>query len=247
MTSQMAGSIHGGLLEGLSVVDLTTPVGWDCGRILAGLGAKVLRVDTPDALAELRSDPGRAAAWRLGQIGKAPITLDYRAAHGREALLELIDKSDVVLESFAPGVMAQLGLSYDQLSRRRPELIETSITPFGQTGPYSAFKGGELVVSAMSSLLELNGDPDRPPVREPGAAHLFHACAAAVTATVFALHERERSGRGQWIDISAQEVGASRNTAWVLAAQFDGRHPRRLGRYLNLGRTGEGNRTVWRL
>jgi crotonobetainyl-CoA:carnitine CoA-transferase CaiB-like acyl-CoA transferase len=68
-----------------------------------------------------------------------------------------------------------------------------------------------------------------------------------MTAAVFALRERERSGRGQWIDISAQEVGASRNTAWILAAQFDGRHAARNGPYLNLGRRGEGNRTIWRL
>jgi crotonobetainyl-CoA:carnitine CoA-transferase CaiB-like acyl-CoA transferase len=221
------------LLSSLRVVDLSTELAWDCGRILASFGAEVIRVDLPDAVATL--------AWRVGQADKHCVAIDYASDAGRSELLQLIADADVLIESFDTVALQRYGLHYEQLRQLCPALCVVSLSAFGRSGPRSRFRGGELVVSAMSGILSTCGDADRPPVREPCNANWFHACAAGALGAVMAHRHRSAGGSGQWVDISAQEMGAARNTTWVIAHQFDARAVRRNGP--NFGAT----RGIWKV
>src|SRR6185295_11180474 len=93
------------------------------------------------------------------------ITLNLESARGREIFSRLVAESDFVIETFVPGYLESLGLDYDQLSRINPRVVLTSITPFGQTGPYSKFKASDIEIMALSGCMSLTGDPGRPPLR----------------------------------------------------------------------------------
>src|SRR5262245_9388491 len=151
-------------------------------------------------------------------------------------LLPLLAASDVLLEyeGLSPELRAQF-----------PRLIHATLTAFGSIGPRAHFRGGELVCSAMGGVLRMVGDRDRPPVKEALDACLFHAHAAAAAAIMLAYHERELSGRGQHVDISVQEVAASRLTNAVVLWQFDKRMLERSGQHLRYGRAAV--RCIWPL
>jgi len=225
------------LLRGLRVLDVTTPLAYTAGVLLASLGAEVIRID--------RAAGERSAAWRLGNRGKHCIAIDYETAAGRAQLLRLATDSDVMIESFKPGRLAAIGLGFDVLEGINPRLSLISITPFGQTGPNAAWEAGELVTAAMSGIMSVQGLPGREPLKEPLDAHFFHACMAGAMGAMIANHHQRRAGQGQWVDISAQELGASRNTIWTMAHQFDHRGLTRCGDQLNLGRG--PTRLIWRI
>lgn len=225
------------LLSDLRVIDIASPQAYDCAKFMATLGAEVIRIDAQPAQDERR--------WAIGNVGKQSMTLDY-TGEGRETFLQLVARSDILVESFLPGHLASLGLGFDDLKAVNPRLIQVSITPFGQQAPYRDYKGGELVVSALASNLWQMGEADKPPVREPGEPNFFHACAAGVFGALVAERERRETGRGQLVDISAQEMGAGRNTLWILQHQFaGGRTSQRLGQTIDLG--WGGSRAVWAL
>lgn len=213
------------LLNGYRVLDLSDLHGYSCGRILASLGAEVIKIEPPtgdpwrDLPHQRVSDQG--LYWYVHNTGKKSLSLDLESAQGQEIFRKLVDQTDVIVESFQPGYLDSLQMGYEALNKIRPELILVSITPFGQQGPYQNLAGSELVVSALSGVLKGTGYPDRAPVKEAGDACIFHACAAAFTATSMALFERGNSGQGQHIDISMQEVAAARNTVGLMSYQFD--------------------------
>jgi crotonobetainyl-CoA:carnitine CoA-transferase CaiB-like acyl-CoA transferase len=196
------------------VVDLCDKKGIFCGRILGDLGCDVIKVEKP------RSDTTRS----LGAFGddspgsqkglfllaynanKRSITLDIENPDGKEIFKRLIQKADVVLESFSPGYIAGLGLSYEELSKVNPSLVMTSITPFGQSGPYRDFKASDLTLWCLGGMAYVSGDPDRAPVQVSSPQAYLHGAAAAAAATVIALFHRELSGEAQWIDVSIQEA-----------------------------------------
>jgi crotonobetainyl-CoA:carnitine CoA-transferase CaiB-like acyl-CoA transferase len=128
---------------------------------------------------------------------------------------------------------------------QHPRLIHASLTPFGAHGPYARYRGSELVCSAMSGVLRTVGDRDRPPVKEALDACWFHAHAATAAAIMLAYHERELSGRGQHVDVSVQEVAASRLTNAIVLWQFDKRALERSGQLLRYGRAAV--RCIWKL
>jgi crotonobetainyl-CoA:carnitine CoA-transferase CaiB-like acyl-CoA transferase len=230
------------LLQGLRALDLTTELAWDCGRILASYGVEVLRLDTPDGAAACTDEQGDGAvAWRIAHADKQCSVLDYGSPEGYETLQALLADADFLLESFTPAEAAELGLEPAAVRARHPHLVQVSISAFGRIGPRAGWRGGELVAAAMSGIVSTGGDADRPPVREPCRAHFFHACAAGALGALIAHHERRRSGRGQWVDISAQETGTNRNTTWLIAHQFDQRAVQRAG--ANFGAT----RGIWRV
>lgn len=150
----------------------------------------------------------------------------------------LLASADVLVEYGARPELATVRAEH-------PRLIHASLTPFGATGPRAHFRGGELVCAAMGGVLRMLGDRDRAPVKEALDACLFHAHGAAAAAIMLALHERELSGRGQHVDVSVQEVAASRLTNALVLYQFDRRRLERTGQWLQYGRAAV--RCIWRL
>lgn len=213
------------LLTGYRILDLTDLHGYTCGRILAAHGAEVIKIEPPggDKWRTVGRSPSgwETLFWVINNTGKKGVSLDLESDAGAEIFKLLVEKTDIVIETFNPGYLDKLGIGYRQLETINPGIILTSITPFGQNGPYKDYRGSELVASAMSGVLKTIGYPDRAPVKEAGDACIFHASAAASAATMFALYERGSSGRGQHVDVSMQEVAAARNTVCLLSYQFD--------------------------
>jgi benzylsuccinate CoA-transferase BbsE subunit len=201
------------ILGGYRVLDLTDEKGVFCGWVLASLGADVIKVESPkgDRLRSLapfyKDKPGIETSLQhfAYNANKKGITLDIETADGQAILKRLVETSHFLVESSQPGRMERLGLGYGELSQINPKLVMTSITPFGQQGPYSQYKATELVCSAMSGFTYLTGDPDRAPlwVSVPQAYTMGGSEGAA--ATMIAHYHRERTGEGQYIDVSIRE------------------------------------------
>jgi crotonobetainyl-CoA:carnitine CoA-transferase CaiB-like acyl-CoA transferase len=201
------------LLAPYRVLDLTNERGLLCGQIFGDLGADVIKVEPPGGSDARRigpfyqdvPDPNRSLFWWAYNRNKRGLTLDYTKADGRALLLRLAEHADFVIESENPGRMAELGLGYDNLAAINPAIVYVSITPFGQDGPKAGYADTDLIVLAASGFLALTGDDDRPPVRVSVPQAYLHASAEATAAALIANHERQRSGRGQHVDVSAQQ------------------------------------------
>ncbi|MBI2761819.1 MAG: CoA transferase [Chloroflexi bacterium] len=202
-----------GPLAGIRVVDLARGGAQIAGRILADLGAEVIAVEPPGGAPERRWPPfaeGREESpegslyWAAMSLGKRSVVLDLGVQADRGRVLTLLQSADVLIESFPPGALDALGLGYDDVSRRAPGLVYTSITPYGQTGPDAMSPSTDLTVEAAGGLVGLQGDNDRPPVPVGFPQASFHAGAQAAADTIIALNERERSGLGQHLDVSMQ-------------------------------------------
>ena len=165
-------SIEEALLGCYRALDLTDEKGFLCGRLLGDMGVDVIKVEQPGG------DPARnigpfyhniphaekSLNWFVFNANKRGITLNLETADGQDIFKRLVGTTDFVIESFPPGYMDGLGLSYTALSEINPGVIIASITPFGQDGPYKDYKTSDLVSMAMSGLVYNSGDPDRPPV-----------------------------------------------------------------------------------
>lgn len=219
------------LLSGFGALDLTDEKGFVCGKILAALGVETIKIEKPGGdpargippFLHDAPDPEKSLYWFAFNTDKRSITLNLDASQGQELFRKLVERADFVLESFTPGYMDSLGLGYEALSRVNPRIIVTSITPFGQKGPYAQYKGSELIASAMGGVLATNGDPDRAPLREGPDSIYFRANAAAALGTVIAHYYREITGEGQQVDVSLQEVAASRTSTNLVVWEFDKR------------------------
>jgi crotonobetainyl-CoA:carnitine CoA-transferase CaiB-like acyl-CoA transferase len=201
------------LLSSLRVLDLTDEKGFLCGRILADLGADVIKIEPPGG------DPARnigpfyhqnpdsegSLYWFAYNANKRGITLKIESRDGQQILKDLVSRADFIIESFRPGYLDKLGLGYSDLSRINPRIIYTSVTPFGQTGPYKNYKASDLVVMAMSGMMYITGHPGEAPLRISFPQSFLLASAHAAAATMVAHYYRETAGEGQQVDISAQE------------------------------------------
>ncbi len=203
-------------LTGLRVIDLADEWGPLCGRMLADLGATVIRVESPSGAAT-RSFPPFAAdgtslwfAFRNGN--KQGVTADLTTDDGRARLHALLADADVCIESSHPGTLAALDLDPKMLCAAFPQLVLCSITPFGQTGPYSGFAATDDVVIALSGWLTTSGTPDKAPLLPPGSLATDAAAVHAIFAVLSALYQRRSTGRGQYIDLSALEAVTQLNT-----------------------------------
>ncbi len=212
-----------GALEGFRVLDLTYQWGFLCGKVLGDLGADVIKIEPPGG------DPSRNLApfykdipdsekslyWFSYNSNKRGITLDISHRDGQGIFKKLVETADFLIETYPPGYMDGLGLGYSQLSRLNPRLVMTSITPFGQSGPYvdKKFKSPDLVSWALGGVLYMSGDTDRPPVRISGPQPQadVHAAAEAAAGTMIAHYYRQSTGEGQWVDVSVQQA-----VVWVL-------------------------------
>jgi len=203
-----------GLLSGYRVLDLADEKGLLCGRMLAGWGADVIKVERPGGdparnIGPFYKDiphPERSLFWFALNADKRGITLDIETADGRDIFRRLVKTADFVVESFAPGYMEGLGLGYRELEKINPGIILTSITPFGQSGPYAQFKATDMTVWALGGMMYLSGDPDRPPVQLSVPQAYFHGGIHGALGSMVALYYRELTGEGQQVDVSAHEA-----------------------------------------
>ena len=222
-----------GALEGVRVLDLTRLLpGGFCTLLLADLGADVLKVEdtgTGDYIrwmppyygAEQQQREGTASAYFLAlNRNKRSMRLNLKDDRGREVLLRLVQDYDVVVESFRPGVMERLGVGYEALHARNPRLIYCPISGYGQDGPLTARSGHDTNYLALNGLLGLSGRRGGPPIQSAGQiADLGGGGLMAAVGILAALHERERSGEGQVVDISMTD-GALSWLAMVVARYF---------------------------
>ncbi len=235
------------MLEGLRVLDLSREPGWLAGKILADTGADVVSVEPPggDRAGRRgpylggRPDPERSLPWLALNTSKRGITLSLEAPRGRALFLELARRADVVLETERPGAMAERGLGWETLREANPRLVYCAVTPFGQTGPWARHRAGDLVVVALGGNAGVTGDPDRPPVRCTMPTAYLHGGPEAAAGIAMALFARERTGRGQFVDVSLHETQLSTLVTGVGGFTLSGRLPRRTGPIL--GRT----REIW--
>lgn len=225
-------------LRGRRVLDLGGARGAYCGKLLAEMGADVVKIEPPGGDPARRTPPcwrspdGEATsfAFLYANTSKRSVTLDLDAFAGRELLLRLAARADLVIEAFAPGHLAERGLDHPALQRVNPRIVLTSISGFGQTGPHRSYHSCDLVANALGGALYVTGDADDPPVALAGEqAHLTAASFAAVSSLIALLHAGH-TGLGQHVDISTQEAVASM-THICGAGKFldDGIVPRRRG------------------
>ena len=196
-----------GPLTGLTVLDLTRVLsGPYCTMFLGDMGARVIKVEHPD-----RGDDTRAwgppfvngeSAYFLGtNRNKESVTLDFKDPRGREVLDRLVDRADVLIENFRPGTMTRAGLDFDTLHARLPRLIYCSISGFGHTGPRRTQAGYDAVIQAEGGLMSITGAADGPPFRLGVAIADMVAGLLAAQGILLALYARDRTNRGQHIDI----------------------------------------------
>ncbi|MBW2622865.1 MAG: CoA transferase [Deltaproteobacteria bacterium] len=203
-----------GMLDGYRVLDLTNEIGPLCGKLLGDLGADVIKIEKPDGdssrnIGPFFQDtphPEKSLYWFAYNASKRGITLNIETLDGAKIFKNLVKTAAVVVESFKPGYLDELGLGYSELNKINPQIIMTSITPFGQTGPYSQYKGADIVNWALSGMMLLTGDPDRPPVQISHVPQSWlHGGADGAVGTAMALYRRALSGTGQHLDVSIQE------------------------------------------
>ena len=207
-----------GALSGVRVVEwgnyISAPF---CGKVLAELGAEVIKVEPPLVGDDSRRsgpfpghipDPERSGLFLLSNINKRGVSLNLNTATGRELFDRLLESADVLLENQPSGVPRDLGLDYGALKWRFPRLIVTSISPFGRSGPYSGFKGSDLTNNALGGLSFGTGHPDREPLTTPLHQISYLAAVGAAFATTVAILARDATGRGQLVDVSESQVAA---------------------------------------
>jgi crotonobetainyl-CoA:carnitine CoA-transferase CaiB-like acyl-CoA transferase len=205
-------------LSDVRVIDLTQAIaGPYCTKVLADLGADVLKIERPET-----GDPARRAgpfpgdephAERSGlflhlNTNKRGITLDLKTAFGREVVRELVREADILVESFRPGTMEGMGLGYAELAAINPGLTYTSISNFGQDGPYRDWKGADIVFYAIGGSMHSTGMPDREPLKLAGTVCQYQAGNLAAAVSLMAFYGARDRGLGQQLDVSIFEAQA---------------------------------------
>ncbi len=228
-----------GLLEGVKVVDLTRFfAGPYCTKLLAALGAEVVKIEQPgsgDPARELppfanQRLPSESGAWFLYlNTAKKSVTLNLKSGKGRELLLELVRQADILVENFAPGVMERLGLDYAALEPVNPSLVMTSISNYGQTGPYRDWKAAEINLYAVGGLMNITGEPEEPPLKEGAPLAQLGAGQNAFVATMTALLHAEDTGQGQHIDLAIAEYATNVLENALMQYSYSGREFTRVG------------------
>ena len=208
-----------GILRDLMVVELGDEGTQMCGKLLADMGATVIKVEPSEGCRARHrgpyldghdGDPDASLYFWANNTSKDSVRLDLDDPKGREAYLRLLEQADVVLEDQRVGYLSLWGLAYEQLRERFPALIHVSVTPFGSTGPFSTWKGSDIVLWAMGGAMSLIGytDPTTPPLVPQGDLVAQLAGQWACMGTLAALEARDRHGEGQHVDVSMQEVVA---------------------------------------
>jgi len=222
-------------LSDLHVIDMATVfAGPGAARHLGDFGADVIKVESPagDGVRRMGWFPpggGDSYTWKLLGRNKRAVVIDLKTDAGRDAFLRLVDEADVVVENFRPGTLERLGIGPDVLSARNPRLVVLRVTGFGQDGPYASRPGFATMAEAMSGFAAINGEPDGPPLLPPIALTDEVTAIAGAFAVMVALHDRERTGLGQVIDVNLLESMLQMMSALPSAAAHLGYEQPRLG------------------
>ncbi len=204
-------------LGDIRILDLAGPMGLYCTKLLADLGADVIKIEKPGGdpsrwMGPFFHDdphPEKSLYWFNLNTNKRSITLNLETVDGRKIFKKLLKTADLLIETFPPGYLEKKGLGYSMMKEINPGLIMTSITPFGQTGPYKNYRAYDIVGVAMGGLMFFGGSPEDPP-NQPGASQGYHAAGlSASEASLIALHHKDMTGEGQYIDVSMQESVAN--------------------------------------
>ena len=241
-------------LSGCRVLDLTSPLGHLCGKILGDLGADVIKIEPPAGDAgrsrvPIYTDPAgsrHSMFWLAYNSNKRGLTLNLETVEGKKLFGRLAEKADIVLESFPPGYMASLGFGYEKISAKNPKLVYTAITPFGQTGPYRDFRAEDLEIQALCGVMSLTGYAGKEPMRISLPQSEAWASLYGAMGTLTAYHYRQRSGEGQFVDVSAQAACVIQCVHAPFFWDYNRELPTREGEFMT-GRTitGAKFRTVW--
>jgi CoA:oxalate CoA-transferase len=194
-------------LEGLTVIDLTRVLaGPLCTQMLADLGARVIKVEQPGSGDDARGIgpfvEGSSAYFLSVNRNKESIALDLKQPQDRAVFEQLLSRADVLVENFRPGTLDKLGYGWEALHARHPRLVMTSVSGFGQTGPYRGFPAYDMVVQAMSGMMSVTGHEDSGPCRVGVSIGDLGAGLYAVIGTQAALMRRMRTGQGERVDVS---------------------------------------------
>jgi benzylsuccinate CoA-transferase BbsE subunit len=205
------------LLHSLRILDLADGKASFCSKILADLGAYVIKIEKPGG------DPSRMIGpffdntpssetslffW-YNNTNKRGITLDIEKEEGKEIFRRLLKRADVVVESFSPGYLESIGLGFDSIRQVNPSIMLASVTGFGQDGPRSRYKACDLVISSFGGQMYVSGSTSTPPLKPRGEQSAYTASLFSAVAVLLALYQRNRDGKGVHIDISSQECVAS--------------------------------------
>jgi len=247
-----------GALAGVRVLDLADESGVYCGKLLADMGADVIKIEPPGGAAMRRIGPfhGGKDAGAPGSLNrslffwhyntnKRSVTLDLHSATDRSRFARLVESADVLIETAAPGTLDALGCGFAVLADRNPGVTWVSITPFGQSGPYRDFRASDLVAQAVGGMVHVNGFPGEAPLQGLGLQAYHSAATYAAIGVLLALLARAVTGRGQWIDVSIQECVVASVEHASSFFHHDGTIAERQGslhwtRYFRVGRCRDG-------
>lgn len=202
-------------LDDIRVLDLSQGIaGPLCAKILGDFGADVIKVEpcggesgrTMPPFFQDDPHPEKSLFFLVLNVNKRGITLNLETPQGAEIFKALVRQADVVIETFPPGYLASLGLGYEALEHANLGIVLTSITPFGQSGPYRHYQGEEIVAEAMGGIMSISGTADREPLKHGGFQAQYEAGFTGVIATLYTLLLRDLINEGQHVDVSIQEV-----------------------------------------
>ena len=243
-----------GLLPPYRVLDISDEKGVYCSKILADIGADVVMVEPPGGGSARgvgpffhdEPHPEKSLFWLAYCGNKKSITLNLQDPEGRRLFGKLAAKADVIIESFAPGYLESLGLGFDELCKIKPDIILTSITPYGQKGPYKNSPASDLVLWCMGGFAYLTGDRDRPPVQVSFPHAYLSGASEGAAGTMAALYHREISGQGQYVEVSIQAAVAKHMMNAPMFWQESQVNLRRAGQYRVGLSFASAQRVIWK-
>jgi crotonobetainyl-CoA:carnitine CoA-transferase CaiB-like acyl-CoA transferase len=225
-------------LSGRRVLEIADETGVYCGKLMADMGADVIKVERPGGDATRRIPPflhdrpgtDRSLFFLYMNTNKRGVSLDLEQQAGRSLLHRLVRSVDIVIETLPPGRLDELGAGFESMRAERPDLVVTSITGFGQIGPHATWRSNDLVAGAMGGAMYVTGEADDPPVNMASAQNHLMASTTAASSSLIALLHAGRTGVGQQVDISVQETTlAVSHITGVGRWLEDGLIPRRVG------------------
>lgn len=220
-------------LDGIRVLDFTRVLaGPFCTALLGDLGAEVIKIESPEGDDYRHITPGTAdggGLFLLMNRNKKSISIDLRKERGRHIVRELAKNADIIVENFRPGVMDRLGLGYAELARDNPRLIHVAISGFGQQSPMGNLPAYDLVVQAVTGFMDISGEPDGPPMMTGESVADLTAGLFASWSALAALLARERTGKGQFVDVAMYDCLFNLLPAALTQQLYGSKPPKRVG------------------